>query len=1136
MVKGFIVSHVGFGAAGDDTTRHAGAPGTSRIRRPGLARARGTVGALLLCLTLPAAAATRVALVNSCATADADGLLDLALTVLAGDPTIELVERQAIAPVLEEQQHGQCGLIRANQAIQAGRLLGADVFAVVDRSFESRQALGLVVYDVASGVRFWDCPLAGGMGEAAARGVAEAIRSALAKRDDSTRSLLPVCVASVRNVDLPREWESLCGSVGLLVERRLVDSPGITILERQRLAHLNRERDLPVGASSAGLAASLITIEIDLHRDGATDGLTAQALLRDGQGRVAHTVNRATSDRAARALADALSDGILEALRAAPVPSVSDPRREARRFFHEAQFHLENGAREDALRALEAAVALDPLDRTNSLALALELAHTARDLARTADEASASVAVARRALTLDRAVREADARAGRMIWCSCEQRYLMENRIEETLSADYMDEHLRPLAEARGGRLLEDYRALRAEQRDLRMNLVHARAAAQVRDWGTWAAYQATVMNILFGTERFTEDARGWLSDMATIMRGYLKGLQTDGMRVDWSLGPTYTLSYLCWVARPASALPRDWHLAAPERAILRTLYQEMADHVDPVAATYGRIGLQVLATAEQALPTDAALRGYESVKAFARAKIEKPARPGTKGCRPIYLYAAARDAIDFLIADPHTRRSEHHDLFEFMLARKDMDYWTAIVECEGSGIWRYRHYIRFSDGELSHWPPYDMPPLPDEHRRNGLAAIRRVRAAWGSRTYNDVSASYIAHTEGTFDNALVRLRERILRERPHLGKSVAATDWGGPRTLLRARQLTGMRNLAGARLDGDTAVIVAQGQGFHAVRLGLADGATRSLLHVSADRAMTVRHLATGDGRLCVSTDAGLYLGPAAGGDALRLGQSEGLPGDVVEAAVAADGRVFAAVAGGHLVAIKPDERRVELLASCRRRDRRTPLDDLSPAFGVTAMQADPSRSRVLLTVSFPPGTYGHPAQGLWQIDTRSGALTQLVATAFHPVALSPVGADRLLLYYCSLEATDLTDPCPGAWEAAALCDLTTDKFRVIAAQKVRAGEPHLPIPPTAAALPAGARPPLLLSGDWLWFNDTWFGGLARVRLGGSATEPVPPPAPDAYAEWIALAALPGGNQVLAVDREQVWVLQPPDRAGDTP
>src|SRR5262245_46255986 len=95
---------------------------------------------------VPTVAATKVALVTKETSDSTKTLLELAQVELSAEKSIDLLERQAIDRVLAEQKLSLSGLVDANTAVKVGKLLGVDVFAVLEMG-GNKEALGVVVYD-----------------------------------------------------------------------------------------------------------------------------------------------------------------------------------------------------------------------------------------------------------------------------------------------------------------------------------------------------------------------------------------------------------------------------------------------------------------------------------------------------------------------------------------------------------------------------------------------------------------------------------------------------------------------------------------------------------------------------------------------------------------------------------------------------------------------------------------------------------------------------------------------------------------------------------------------------------------------------------------------------------------------------
>ena len=222
----------------------------------------------------------------------------------------------------------------------------------------------MVVFDSSSGLRLADVALPPDL-ESAAAAVADTLTLASRKRARNAADLQAVCVLAVRNADLPRSMDPLCDATALLLERMLVGSPGIAVLERRRLEAVNAERNLPTADRGGPLLTSLVTIELEISR-GEGGGLKAVALLSDSKGKLTGRVRGGTDTANAAALAAAPAREIANQLRIAPAPPMGNPAREARRFVTEARFLRENSDVSGAVRAAEAAFALSPTDESRT--------------------------------------------------------------------------------------------------------------------------------------------------------------------------------------------------------------------------------------------------------------------------------------------------------------------------------------------------------------------------------------------------------------------------------------------------------------------------------------------------------------------------------------------------------------------------------------------------------------------------------------------------------------------------------------------------------------------------------------------------------------------------------------------------
>ncbi|MBV9123290.1 MAG: hypothetical protein JO112_08035, partial [Planctomycetes bacterium] len=326
-----------------------------------------TLGMLLVSGSLHAAA--RVAVVATQRSDPVRNLLDLTEAELGAEKDIQLLERSANDRILAEHELSLSGLVDVNKVVAAGKLLSLDLFAVVETDPSGKDALGLVVFDAGTGVRLWDAALPAGEAQKTAKAAAEDIRAAVRKRAAGWKNLRPVCLLGVRNADLQPEMNSFSQFVALLLERRLVNSEGVVVLERKRLEFVNQERALPTPAPEKELLASLLLIELEVKRAPQGHGLSAVAFVKDSKGKPLHQVSAEVKEARAADLAEPLVQGLGKYLHIAPAPP-AEARGEANSFLREAQLMWNHQQLLQGLQAAESAEALDPASAENQALLA----------------------------------------------------------------------------------------------------------------------------------------------------------------------------------------------------------------------------------------------------------------------------------------------------------------------------------------------------------------------------------------------------------------------------------------------------------------------------------------------------------------------------------------------------------------------------------------------------------------------------------------------------------------------------------------------------------------------------------------------------------------------------------------------
>jgi hypothetical protein len=312
----------------------------------------------------PPEAPVRVALVTGSGRDSLESLADLVAADLHPDQGLQLLERHDIQPVLAEQNLKNAGLTDPARAVAVGRLLSVDVFAVLDIQ---PGGIGLVVYDGRSGVRLADQLLDGTTAQQRAVAATAEFRSSLLKQRSRTH---PLCLLTVRNADLGSSMDSFCDGIGQILERRLLASNDVTILERRYLDQVNKERELPTSRPSMPLIQSLQFLELEISRGKPPQVYSAMVFLSDSRGNQLATVKASADD--AGALVQELLDRVVQKLGAGS-PQPPDAVRESARFGLESDFFRSHGQYNSALSASEAAFALNSRDRINKQRLAKDL-------------------------------------------------------------------------------------------------------------------------------------------------------------------------------------------------------------------------------------------------------------------------------------------------------------------------------------------------------------------------------------------------------------------------------------------------------------------------------------------------------------------------------------------------------------------------------------------------------------------------------------------------------------------------------------------------------------------------------------------------------------------------------------------
>lgn len=208
-----------------------------------------------------------------CASGDkkAGDIVELMAVELSKDNKVDLLDRASINKVLAEQKMALSGMLSTEDALKAGQLLQCDIFAELHRekaTAENPEVTSLVAFDAVTGVRLCDTAVQTEDDlEQAAKSVIKLLRTSLGKWQGSgTESKCrTVSLVSVRNVNLPETLNHVPKIIGPLLERQLLQSPEIAVLERKRLESVNKEAAIS-GDRRDRLLTSSVLLDLDISK------------------------------------------------------------------------------------------------------------------------------------------------------------------------------------------------------------------------------------------------------------------------------------------------------------------------------------------------------------------------------------------------------------------------------------------------------------------------------------------------------------------------------------------------------------------------------------------------------------------------------------------------------------------------------------------------------------------------------------------------------------------------------------------------------------------------------------------------------------------------------------------------------
>lgn len=933
-------------------------------------------------------AGTKVAIVGTEASAEFENALVLAEAELGKDEGIEVLDRKHLKEVLAEQKLALSGLTDPEQAIKVGKLLNVDLFVVVEAEPQKKKALGLVAFDSRSGVRMWDTSLTAEGTEETAAQIALGVKSATAKYRVKPGEFRTVGVLTVRNADLPRSMDPTVQMIGRLLERQLVQAPGVAVVERDRLRALIKEQSLPTKDPLPPLLASLQMIELEVGRGQSRDktpGLVATARITDGSGKETATGKFEAED--SFTLATGLVAEILKGLRVKPSEGNLNRVKESDRFYAESFLRWRHREYEKAMTSAEAAHALQPEHNDRLKWLIDRIADAAIELI---DPNQQHYGGATRGTPDPDKLEQSLVmmRHGADLWDMLYLRVQKKPdwyRDQNGLSAMWYQTYLSKvtLLDLKSQRQKEQVAEYVRAYRDVQMErngkplYEAAKAGKAFREYTAWVSGNA----LLSIFHNYSKVDPNWSVDAANVVTQWAELADAQNPSSDKQLMRScdYVLGTVRWSSRAAKKEAAD-----VER--LRDTYAFLEARKDPVLNLHGRLLTLTLDRDMNKLPADTGRKHVEALVAKIEPYTIAPDGPTQDSeTRRKWIDMALR-ANELLSTD---ERAEANRKLYALLESHGIYSSFAFYEVAAN------YQIRKNNQELAAFLSKGLEFL--EKNPKGLLANER-------------------QTE------LVKLRDWHRTVIESLGKGIGAvTPWESVRTMIDVAEAEkDMRSIVRPVIVGRQVYALgmswdkeAGSVSFTLMKFDLDGGPTEYLGTYTLEKLppanfndrtslangelnqLTVIERSTTEGSYfirsaCIVGDyyhaatlgRGILVYSLKGGTPHTIDEKRGLPSDHVQCLTSHQGTIYAWLGQlaktAYLVRMKGDGSDVQVISSSRRTIKKTPLDNVSPVL-CDFMMIDTPRKRLVFRLT---NSNSDEVMGLWEMDLATDGLKQLKRT----------------------------------------------------------------------------------------------------------------------------------------------------------
>ncbi|MBC8115170.1 MAG: hypothetical protein H7062_12370, partial [Candidatus Saccharimonas sp.] len=797
-----------------------------------------------------------------------------------------------------------------------------------------------------------------------------------------------------RNAELPRSFDSLCDSVSSLLERRLVSSPNVGVLERSHLKHLNEEKSLIGEATAARVLAA--TVLIDLQFEKAGRSVRVKALLSDANGRAMGNVSVDERELDAKTI-QTLADRVLAALHAAPVrvteaatdEALSAQRsRESDRFFREARLMQSFRHPDRALRAAESAVLLEPRPDRRAILARLLFEEAVREVGpayatvyppnqfapteNIFEQPPAPIAndLLRRALSIGGRALDIVLEFKPVIGDESEDGLFGERTLQQVENSltSYVTLMLRCVPASPEGLLVEQARSQYQAALRRQLDLLDVWHEAASRDPNRLNVYSSVVWSRCFpySSNPLCELLLGNRAEFERLATAEFERWWKVARKTDGEL-PTWSRSIIQHLGQ------RRWPEAESRDAIRPTL-EAMVREDRPLAQVYAKLAL---------LQLDRPLVAQYTVEHLAAFQVFRRDIESTLGdpryARDIEARSACYGAIQAGLESMSAGRPFVEQADEWLDVCHDMlDRREVFPRLFGAALQYRLRFVQLDE-------------------RSFLAELNRAIAM----TQPGSEVRLLSPTSlGSSHAQLERSREVLLTKRPELFREAASRDVEVRTLLDLIRDFPSEPKIHRVALvcrwavDGDQlyAAVLKCARGnakLEAIRLTLPDG----VLSVLGEADLGYLNGGTESPKLlpavCLTDDAFVVAHRTQGlfafdrrdsGVVSRLAAHAEFPSKSIESLAQLDGRLYAGLEGGYLVEFKQHEAACRVIASSRRKEKQSGLDDRA-IYTINRLAVDVPRRRLLFATSVPLGSSGERSPyELWEYRPESGMSRRLI------------------------------------------------------------------------------------------------------------------------------------------------------------